>query len=979
LARGAGTVVVTIVGDVKDLQKKLGAAEASIAKTGSRMFKGLTLPLLALGGMATKAAVDFETAFTGVRKTVDGTEAQFAQLEKGIREMAKTIPASAVSIAQVAENAGQLGIAADNILGFSRVMIDLGNTTNLAADEAASALARLANITKMPQNEFDRLGATIVALGNAGASTEAEIVELAMRLAGAGAQIGLTQPQILGFANALSSLGVEAESGGTAMSTTFSKIANAAASGGKSLDLFAKVAGVSSDAFKKQFKDDAAGAIVTFIEGLGDLKDSGVNLFPILDKLGLGGLRVRDALLRSANSGDLMRASLELGTKAWRDNSALTTEAAKRYETLQSKMQIAKQKVTDMGISVGNVLAPIVARMAEGIGRLADRFQTLSPGMQKMIIATLATVAAVGPAIVVAMKFAVAIKTVGLATTGWIGLIVLLGVAVWKFRDKLQPVFAFITRGAANIVNVWRVVVNALLSFFGLILKSASKAWGWIPGVGPKLRKASSEFESFRASANRSLAGIRDRIITIGIKTSVSGPTGPRLPDGRFSRGDRGVGPLLPDGRFSTDDTKPVKGFQAAVSGITERLSGGGRSGAGFGGGGGGGKRGGGGGGGGLSKAVREFQKAQTAIVKAQQAIIKHERERLKQAVAQSKAAQKVLDALNPVRAATSAIFNNLFEALNSVNLSGQFLTVHLEHFGSAIKGAQSDIQAALPKIAAAVKANLLSPEMLARAQALDATAAQLQKDIEDLNGRMSAFNSSVLQGFDRFGQADGILAAFGAAVEDGMIDPLSSAVDWLRNQTVQAESFAAALSDLATKGLDPGLLSQIAAQGPAALGLLQALRSASPEVIATMNKAEQDLAAARNKLILDLDEKIFGTAMQEITKRVYEFQGAVLGLNDAVLAATQRQVDVAAATVAAMKAIELAAQKSIAAAEKALSAAQAASEKASSTGKVPPKGAAVTTAKAGPVVHIENYHAHDEADIEALQRRTAFAQRAFG
>src|SRR5690606_25734010 len=156
--------------------------------------------------------------FAGVRKTVDATEAEFAELEKGIRDMAKEIPAAATEIAAVAEAAGQLGIQKNAILGFTRTMVDLGVATNMTSDQAATALARLANITQMSQQEFDRLGSAIVALGNNLATTESEIVEMGLRIAGAGAQIGLTEAQILGFAAALSSVGIEAEAGGTAIS-----------------------------------------------------------------------------------------------------------------------------------------------------------------------------------------------------------------------------------------------------------------------------------------------------------------------------------------------------------------------------------------------------------------------------------------------------------------------------------------------------------------------------------------------------------------------------------------------------------------------------------------------------------------------------------------------------------------------------------------------------------------------------------------
>ena len=113
-----------------------------------------------------RLALSFESAFAGVWETVDATEEELAEIRQGIRDMAKEIPTAATEIAGIAEAAGQLGIKTENILSFTRVMADMGEATNMSAEEAATALARLANITQMPQENFDRLGSTIVALGN---------------------------------------------------------------------------------------------------------------------------------------------------------------------------------------------------------------------------------------------------------------------------------------------------------------------------------------------------------------------------------------------------------------------------------------------------------------------------------------------------------------------------------------------------------------------------------------------------------------------------------------------------------------------------------------------------------------------------------------------------------------------------------------------------------------------------------------------
>lgn len=363
---------------------------------GRNMTMYVTAPLMGLGFLAANTAVSFETAFTGVRKTVEATEEQFAELDKGFRKLTTDIPQTYEQIAKVGEAAGQLGIQTENIMGFTKVMSDLGVTTNLSSDEAATALARLANITQMPQKNFDRLGATVVELGNTLATTEAEIVEMALRLASAGKQTGFTQAQTLGLAGALSSLGLKAQAGGTAFSRVMIEMNKAMVTGGKEFQIFAKVAGMTGKEFKELYREDALEAMQKFLGGVTEMGEKSVLVF---DALHLGSVRVSDALRRVAGSGNLLRDAMTRGSRAWRENIALTREAELRYGTAAAKFKIFWNELRLFAEDMGKIILPVVIKLMEKLRVLVKILQALSPTTKKIVIILAALAAGLGPVI----------------------------------------------------------------------------------------------------------------------------------------------------------------------------------------------------------------------------------------------------------------------------------------------------------------------------------------------------------------------------------------------------------------------------------------------------------------------------------------------------------------------------------------------------------------------------------------------------
>ena len=463
---------------------KIKAFGDNVSTLGGKLTTGLTAPLVASVGLITKAAIDYESAFAGVKKTVDETATvSYKNLSDGIRQMAKELPASAVQIANVAEVAGQLGIKADDILKFSRTMIDMGESTNLSAEDAATAIAKIANILGLTSDDYSRFGASVVDLGNNFATTEKDIVEMTNRLAAGGKLAGLTAPEILGLATAMSSVGIEAEAGGTAMTQTLTAIGNAVSLTTKDsaddLALIAKVAEMTSEEFQQAWKEKPAEALQSFIKGLNTAHEKGANMDAILMKLGMTGIRQGNMLKSLALSSDKMSAAVNRSNQAWKENTALTNEANKRYETTESQLKMFKNQITDLAIEFGG---PLLKALRDGLkagkpwidtlAKMAKQFSSMSEEQQRNILKWGALAAGAGPALSI---FGKGIGVIGSLTQalGW--LTKGTSKAVGGISLMAKTFQAFKTTG--NLTSAFQLASSGMASF-GTATVSASSSTG---------------------------------------------------------------------------------------------------------------------------------------------------------------------------------------------------------------------------------------------------------------------------------------------------------------------------------------------------------------------------------------------------------------------------------------------------------------------------------------------------------------------
>lgn len=388
----------------EDLGTNIYDAGTKIATLGDSLVSGVTEPMAALGSYCVDQAKTFDTALANLNKTADLTADELQRFGQNALDASTKQPVTADTILNAEALGAQLGISNDNLESFASTVTGLDIATDMNVETAATQLAQFANIMGMSQSETENYGSTIVDLGNHLAATESNISNMALRLAGVGTAANFSSADVLGMAGAMSSLGIKAEAGGSAMTRIVSNISKAVANGSDAVEEYARVSGMSAEEFSAKWREKPVEAIEALVTGMHDLNESGTDVNVTLEQLGITNIRDADLMRRLAGQSDTLKSAVDRANQAWQDNTALTNEVGKRNESLESRFQTLTNKATAAATEVGTVLADALLDVADaaspvidGIGDMAKAFQDMDPSAQTAILALAGIVAAAGP------------------------------------------------------------------------------------------------------------------------------------------------------------------------------------------------------------------------------------------------------------------------------------------------------------------------------------------------------------------------------------------------------------------------------------------------------------------------------------------------------------------------------------------------------------------------------------------------------
>ena len=452
----------TVKENLESVKKSTDKMSSSIKNTatvmknsGSSMVKIGAALTASIGGafaLCAKNAIEFESAWTGVLKTVNGSESQLENIKQGLIDLSNKMPPTASELAGIAEIAGQLGIETDNIVKFTETMAMLADTTNIVGEEGALQLAKFMNVMGTSQDDVDRLGASIVELGNNFSTTEADILNMASRLSDLGILANFNETQVLAWATAMSSAGIEAEMGGTAMKKMVTEIERATLSGGDSLEQFAKIAGTTSSEFKKAFGEDASKATLMFLEGLNKVKQQGGSISQVLDDMDIKEVRLRETIIKLASTHEDVAKALGMSSTAWEENSALVDEASLRYGTTESQLKIMRNQIQNATLDIGNALLPVIRDLVEWVASIANWFANLDPHLKEFITKTGLIVLGIGAVLTVGGGLLIFITNLVTAFGVLAGAGITVGGVMAFITGTMLPIIAVIALVIANVV-----------------------------------------------------------------------------------------------------------------------------------------------------------------------------------------------------------------------------------------------------------------------------------------------------------------------------------------------------------------------------------------------------------------------------------------------------------------------------------------------------------------------------------------------
>jgi len=411
---------VQITGEPRALYSTLDQVRAKLMGFGNMriplggMFAGLagTAGLVGVGaamkGMVSEA-MTLEKAYSQIRKTTGLTGDEMEQLKTKLITLSTTMSGVKLEeVHEIAAMAGRLGIqGVDGISEFTKsiAMIRI-SLDDIPAEEAATRISRILNVFKLGPSAALDFASALNKLDDTSTATGRDILNIASRMSGTAATLGLSPQKLLALAATLKDAGVESEIAASAIDRTFMLMASHG-------DNFAKVAGVSAKEFAEAFKGDALNALKMFLSGLSGLDKS--SQMQALEGLKLHGTEASGALLQLNQVIGKLDGNVAVANSEWKSHASILAEVDIQGKNTTAQLDLLWNNVKLTAGGLGTLLLPVLKDAAAGFGEMATSIRENFGAIQTTVTPVIRDMRdAIETAMVVFRNFGDVVSLVGL-------------------------------------------------------------------------------------------------------------------------------------------------------------------------------------------------------------------------------------------------------------------------------------------------------------------------------------------------------------------------------------------------------------------------------------------------------------------------------------------------------------------------------------------------------------------------------------
>ena len=339
---------VGLVDRINGFVDKWGNIIAGAAAVGT----GLVLA----GRKAVNAFAEMDAEMANVRKFTGLADDEVKELNEDFKKM--DTRTSREDLNKLAEEAGRLGKSSrEDVLGF----VKAADQINVALDElgegATLTLSKLTNIfgdeaRLGTERSLLAVGSVINDLSQNCTASAGYLAEFGKRMAGVGAQAGMTIPQIMAFAAVLDSQGQACEMSATALSQLIMNLF-------KEPSKIAKATGMDLDELNKALKRSTNEGLLMLLQKLKELGNMDV-LAPVFKNMGENGARASQVLATLAGNVEMVKWQQEQATQSFEDATSVTNEFNVQDSTVEAELDKARKRVTELAIELGEKLMPVM-------------------------------------------------------------------------------------------------------------------------------------------------------------------------------------------------------------------------------------------------------------------------------------------------------------------------------------------------------------------------------------------------------------------------------------------------------------------------------------------------------------------------------------------------------------------------------------------------------------------------------------------